>query len=232
VITIRRSEDRGRTQLPWLDGRHTFSFGGYYDPRHQGFRALRVINDDVIAPGGGFDTHPHNDMEIVTVVLSGALRHRDSMGNGSIIRAGEIQRMTAGSGVRHSEHNPSSGDTTRLLQIWIRPDSEGLEPSYEQNAFDTAARPSKWLLVASRDGRDGSLTVHQDVSLHRASVPAGSTLDVTIGTGRHGWLHVVAGSAELAGETLHAGDSAALSDVTTATLTGIETADLLLFDLE
>ncbi len=232
MITIRRSEERGRTQLPWLDGRHTFSFGGYYDPRHQGFRALRVINDDVIAPGGGFDTHPHNDMEIVTVVLSGALRHRDSMGNGSIIRAGEIQRMTAGSGVRHSEHNPSSEDATRLLQIWIRPDSEGLEPSYEQKAFDAAARPGEWLLVASRDGRDGSLTVHQDVSLHRASVPVGSTLEVAIGTGRHGWLHVAAGSVELAGETLHAGDSAALSDVTAASLTGIETADVLLFDLE
>ena len=231
MIRVRRAEDRGRTRLPWLDGRHTFSFGGYVDPEHHHFRRLRVINDDVVAPGGGFDTHPHHDMEIVTVMLSGALRHQDSMGNGSVIRPGEIQRMTAGTGVLHSEHNASDTEPAHLLQIWIFPEERGLTPGYEQRAFDTAGRPGEWVTVASRDGREGSVTIHQDASIHRAQLDPGAALPVALAPDRHAWLHVATGAVELDGTTLRAGDGAAISDVEAVTLRGVETADVLLFDL-
>ncbi len=231
MIRVRRAEDRGRTQLPWLDGRHTFSFGGYVDPEHHHFRSLRVINDDVIAPGGGFDTHPHHDMEIVTVVLDGALRHRDSMGNGSVIRPGEVQRMTAGTGVLHSEHNELQDTPTRLLQIWIFPESKGLDPGYEQKSFDTEARSGEWVLVASRDGREGSVTIHQDASIRRAHLAPDEELSLDVAPNRHVWLHVASGAVEIAGTTLRAGDGAAVSEETELVLRGVETADVLLFDL-
>jgi redox-sensitive bicupin YhaK (pirin superfamily) len=237
VIRIRRTDERGRTRLPWLDGRHSFSFGNYYDPENMGFRSLRVINDDVIAPRGGFGTHPHQDMEIVTVVLSGALRHQDSMGNGSVIRPGDVQRMTAGTGVRHSEHNDSDTEPAHLLQIWLLPESRGLEPSYEQTTFNTEARAGEWVVVASRDGRDGSVTIHQDAALHRLHLPPNATVGMPIRADRHGWLHVVDGVVQiggetlLAGKTLVAGDGVAMSAIDEATLVGVESADLLFFDL-
>ena len=231
MIRIRRGAQRGSTQLPWLDGRHTFSFGGYHDPQHVRFGTLRVINEDVVAPGGGFDTHPHNDMEIVTIVLEGALRHADSMGNGSIIRPGEVQRMTAGTGVTHSEHNDSATDPVHLLQIWLFPERHGLPPSYEQTAFDVAGRPGQWVLVASRDGRDGSVTIHQDAALHRACVPAGSGLTAEIADGRRAWLHIVAGTVRLGEETLEAGDAAAIERTNSVAMRAESDADLLLFDL-
>jgi len=231
MITIRRSDDRGRTRLPWLDGRHTFSFGTYYDPRFAGFRALRVINDDVVSPAGGFDTHPHSDMEIVTIVLEGALRHRDNMGNGSIIRPGDVQRMTAGTGVSHSEHNNSTRERVRLLQIWITPEAQGLQPGYEQSSFDTAARSGEWVVVAASDGRGDAVTIRQDVDLHRAHVRPGAILDVSLRPGRHGWLHVVSGSVTLDGEALAEGDAAALSEVENTALVGVVEADVLFFDL-
>lgn len=231
MIRIRRAADRGRTRLPWLDGRHTFSFGEYHDPEHVRFGALRVINEDVVAPGGGFDTHPHSDMEIVTVVLEGALRHADSMGNGSVIRPGEVQRMTAGTGVLHSEHNASDTEPVHLLQIWIFPERRGLPPSYEQRSFDTATRPGEWVTVASPDGRDGSVTIHQDAEIRRAHLPAGTALAATLSPGRRAWLHVATGSVTLDGERLGPGDAAAIEDATTLELRGVEDADVLLFDL-
>jgi redox-sensitive bicupin YhaK (pirin superfamily) len=231
VIRIRRAADRGRTELPWLDGRHTFSFGGYHDPRHHHFGRLRVINDDVVAPGGGFDTHPHHDMEIVTVVLDGALRHADSMGNGSVIRPGEVQRMTAGTGVLHSEHNASDTEPVHLLQIWIFPERKGLSPSYEQRAFDTSARAGEWATVASRDGRDASVTIHQDASILRAALPAGGSLDVPVPEGRKAWLHVATGAVRLGDHELGPGDGAAIETTDVPALEGVEDADVLLFDL-
>jgi len=230
MIHIRRADERGRTRLRWLDGRHTFSFGDYHDPQHMGFGTLRVLNDDIVAPGGGFDTHPHRDMEIVTVVLSGALRHRDSMGNGSVIRPGEVQRMTAGTGVFHSEHNASDAEPVHLLQIWILPERRGLTPSYEQRTFDTAARAGEWVLVASRDGADGSVTIHQDAAIRRAHVPAGTTLAVDVPADRGSWLHVAEGAVELGGERLSAGDAAALTGDVALELRATADADLLLLD--
>lgn len=231
MIRVRRAADRGRTLLPWLDGRHTFSFGAYHDPAHVRFGALRVINEDVVAPGGGFDTHPHADMEIVTIVLSGALRHTDSMGNGSVIRPGEVQRMSAGTGVFHSEHNASDTEPVHLLQIWVHPERRGLEPSYEQTSFDTAARPGEWVLVASRDGRDGSVTIHQDATLHRAVLPEGAVIATRVRPGRRVWLHVATGRVTLDDAVLGPGDAAAIEDAATLRLAANEDADLLLFDL-
>lgn len=229
MIRVRRADERGRTRLPWLDGRHTFSFGDFYDPQFTHFGTLRVLNDDVIAPNGGFDTHPHRDMEIVTVVLEGALRHADSMGNGSVIRPGEVQRMTAGTGVLHSEHNDSSTDPAHLLQIWVLPEAKGLTPGYEQLSID----PSRgaWTLLASRDGRLGSVTIHQQAEIHRTRLEAGDALEVAPPPGRRSWLHVATGAVTLNATELVPGDGVELDLGDSGTLRTTRAAEVLRFDV-
>ena len=230
MIDVRRADARGHSRLAWLDSRHSFSFGEYYDPAHMGFRALRVINDDRIAPGAGFDTHPHRDMEIVTYVLDGALQHRDSLGTGSVIRPGEVQRMSAGTGIRHSEFNASATEPVHLLQIWILPATAGIEPGYEQRLLPPGTRGGL-ALVASPDGRDGSLTVHQDVRVYAAQLAPGDAVTHAPAGGRHAWLHVARGSVSVNGQALHAGDGAAVSDEAQLTLRADDAAEVLLFDL-
>ena len=231
MIRIRRSGDRGRADHGWLDSRFTFSFADYHDPRHMGFRALRVINDDRIAPSGGFPMHPHRDMEIVTYVVEGAIAHRDSLGNGSIIRPGEVQRMTAGTGVVHSEYNPSDHETTRLLQIWILPRRNGLEPGYEQKAFPDAERRGTLRVVASPDARDGSVTIQQDAAIYASRLGAGESVRIDLARGRHAWVQVVRGDVQLGGHDLSEGDGAAVSDETALDLVGRADAEVLVFDL-
>jgi hypothetical protein len=231
-IRVRPAAERGRAELGWLSSRHSFSFGQYYDPAHMGFRSLRVINDDRVQPGRGFGTHPHRDMEILSIVVEGALEHRDSLGTGSVIRPGEVQRMSAGTGILHSEFNPSPGEEVRFLQIWIEPERQGLEPGYEQRAFPWQQLRESWALVASRDGREGSLTVHQDVALYRATLSRGARLGRSLDAGRHAWLQVVSGAVELGGRRLSEGDGAAVTDPGHLEVSGVdEHADLLLFDL-
>ena len=231
MIRIRRSGDRGRADHGWLDSRFTFSFADYHDPRHMGFRALRVINDDRIAPSGGFPMHPHRDMEIVTYVVEGAIAHRDSLGNGSIIRPGEVQRMTAGTGVVHSEYNPSDRETTRLLQVWILPRRNGLEPGYEQKAFPDAERRGTLRVVASPDARDGSVTIQQDAAIYASRLGAGESVRIDLARGRHAWVQVVRGDVQLGGHDLSEGDGAAVSDETALDLVGRADAEVLVFDL-
>ncbi len=226
MIEIRRSEDRGHTRTEWLDSRHTFSFGDYQDPAHTGFRHLRVINDDVIAPDAGFGMHPHRDMEILTFMHQGVLEHRDSLGNGSVIRPGDVQRMTAGTGVRHSEFNPSAEDETRLLQVWIQPAERGLDPSYEQRSF-----PGDWRLVASRDGRDESLTVAQDVDVYQGRLDAGDRRSYALRAGRHAWIQVAFGDVEIAGHRLTTGDAVRVSEEANIDIDAITSSHVLLFDL-
>lgn len=230
-MRIRRAKERGRTRLDWLDSRHTFSFADYYDPEHMGFRTLRVINDDVVAPGRGFPTHPHRDMEIVTWVYEGALRHEDSTGTGSVIRPGEIQRMSAGTGVRHSEWNGSDTEAVRLLQIWILPERAGLEPGYEQKAFDDEALAKGPTLVASPDGRAGSVTIHQDAAILAARPAAGDEIVHRPAEGRHLWVQVAKGTFEIAGDVLRDGDGAAFSDGGELRLRCTAPGELLLFEL-
>ncbi|MCG6963430.1 MAG: pirin family protein [Acidobacteria bacterium] len=232
MIHVRRDDRRGSTRLPWLDSRHTFSFGGFYDPDAMGFRSLRVINDDRIAPGGGFATHPHAEMEIVTIVLEGALEHRDSLGTGSIIRPGEVQRMSAGTGITHSEFNPDDGRETHLFQIWIEPAQPGLEPSYEQRAVAAPSAEKPLTVLASPDGRQGSVTVHQDALLYRARVEAGGNLELPLGSGRGAWIHVTAGSATVSGHDLEAGDAASIEDESSVVVDALgDAAEVLIFDL-
>jgi redox-sensitive bicupin YhaK (pirin superfamily) len=232
-LRVRPAEERGVAEIGWLSSRHSFSFGEYYDPRHMGFRSLRVINDDRVQAGQGFGTHPHRDMEIVSVVVEGALEHRDSLGTGSVITPGEVQRMSAGTGILHSEFNPSPERDVRFLQIWIEPERRGLPPSYEQRAFPTTERPDSWVLVASRDGRDGSLTVHQDVALYRAAVSPGGALEHRFEPGRHAWIQVISGAVDANGHRLAEGDGAAVSEPGTLTVIGGDgPSDVLLFDLE
>jgi hypothetical protein len=235
MMHVRRGRERGATELGWLDSRHSFSFGDYYDPENMGFRALRVINEDRVAPRGGFPNHPHRDMEILTWVISGGLQHRDSMGNGSLIRPGEVQRMSAGTGVRHSEVNPSRSDPVHFLQIWIVPDRRGLEPSYEQKSFGADERRGRLLLVASDDGRDGAVTIHQDARLYASLLDAGTSVRHELAPGRHAWLQVVKGGLEVGGEKLEAGDGAAIdadgSGPTSMEIEAHADAELLLFDL-
>lgn len=231
-MRIRPAAERGADELGWLSSRHSFSFGQYYDPEHMGYRSLRVINDDRVQPGRGFGTHPHRDMEIVSVVVEGALEHRDSLGTGSVIRPGEVQRMTAGTGVQHSEFNPSPSDEVRFLQIWIEPERMGLEPSYEQRAFPWESLRDSWALIASRDGRDGSLKVHQDVAIYRATLSEGAKLEQTIEPGRHAWLQVIEGAVDVNGQRMGEGDGAAVDNPGTLRVSGVgEWSDLLLFDL-
>jgi redox-sensitive bicupin YhaK (pirin superfamily) len=228
MLTIRKGTERGATQFDWLDSKHTFSFGDYFDPRHHHFRSLRVINDDVIAPGGGFGAHPHRDMEIITYVLSGQLEHRDSMGHGEIIRAGEWQAMHAGTGLQHSEFNPSEKEPVHLLQIWIMPDRKGYSPGYQQKRFEETGQ---WRLVASRDGADGSLVIHQDVKLLLAKSAPGQAASYDLPTGRAAYLHVATGSVRVGGHDLQAGDGVAVEDERTVAVESIESGEVLLFDL-
>jgi len=231
MLTLRPDEARGHFDHGWLDTRHTFSFADYHDPRHMGFRQLRVINEDRVKPGRGFGTHAHRDMEIVTYVLDGALEHKDSMGNGSIIRPGDVQRMTAGTGVTHSEYNPSPTDPVHLLQIWILPEREALEPGYEQRTFPAAERRKRLRLVASRDGRDGSVTIHQDADILAALLDAGDEVSHALRPGRHAWVQVARGSVDVNGTALAAGDGAALSNEARVTLRADEPSEVLVFDL-
>jgi len=230
MITLRKAGERGHASFDWLNTWYTFSFADYHDDRHMGFRALRVINDDTIAGGGGFGTHPHRDMEIITYVLSGALEHRDSMGNGRIIRPGEIQYMAAGTGVAHSEFNPSPTEPVHLLQIWILPDRKGAKPTYAEKSFAKAA-PGKFYLTASKSGRDGSIPINQDMDVFIGKLGVGDKISHKLQPGRHAWLQVAEGEMELNGLPLKAGDGAALSGKTSVQLTGKSAAQVILFDL-
>jgi redox-sensitive bicupin YhaK (pirin superfamily) len=231
MLTIRPAASRGRTAVDWLDSWHTFSFGDYHDPEWRGFRSLRVINDDRVAPSGGFDTHPHRDMEIITWVLSGALEHRDSLGNGSVIRPGDMQRMTAGTGILHSEFNPSPTEPVHLLQIWLFPDRRGLAPGYEQRKFAPVELQNKLRLVASRDGRDGSVTIHQDADVFAAAIDEGRSVRHELSPGRHAWLQVAQGKLDVNGRALATGDGLAVSDESSLDIRGLAAAELVLFDL-
>jgi redox-sensitive bicupin YhaK (pirin superfamily) len=229
-LTIRRAGERGRADHGWLNSFHTFSFADYYDPKHMGFRALRVINDDTVAPGMGFGAHGHQDMEIVSYVLDGELAHKDSMGNGSVIRPGDVQRMSAGTGVRHSEMNPSKQEAVHFLQIWIIPDRRGHQPGYEQIAFPTAERRGALRLVASPDGANGSVTIHQDVRLYAGLFDRGEKATHTVAPGRHAWVHVARGKAQVDGVDLGAGDAVSTSTPGDLAITG-DGAEVLVFDL-
>jgi hypothetical protein len=231
MITVRKAVDRGHADHGWLDTRHTFSFADYWDPRHAGFRALRVINEDRVAPGAGFPTHGHRDMEIISYVLAGALEHRDSMGNGSVIRPGEVQRMSAGTGVRHSEYNHSATEPVHFLQIWIVPGRPGIAPGYEQRSFPEAERRGRLRLIASPDGSAGSVTIHQDARVYATLLEPGESATHALATGRHAWVHVARGAAAVNGLALGAGDGAAVSDEAAVSIVATAPAEALLFDL-
>ena len=231
MITVRKSEARGHANHGWLDSYHTFSFASYYDPNYMNFRSLRVINEDFVSPGKGFGTHGHSDMEIITYVLEGALEHKDSLGTGAVIKPGEVQRMTAGTGIQHSEFNHSQTDPVHLLQIWLLPDTKGLSPSYEQRDFPLAERRGKLRLVAARDARDGAVKVHQDVDLYAAVLDKNSRVSHALGPHRHAWVQVARGSVLLNGLTLENGDAAAVSGETEVVIEAAEDAEFLLFDL-
>jgi len=231
MFTIRKGQDRGHFNHGWLDTYHTFSFGDYYDPQQMGFRALRVINEDRVAPGGGFGMHGHRDMEIVTCVLSGALEHKDSLGHGEVLRPGEMQHMSAGRGIRHSEFNPSESEPVHLYQIWLLPRASGLTPSYSQKAFAPDARKGKWQLVASPDGAEGSLKIETDARIMLANLTASRSLDFTFAPNHYGWLQVLRGSVSLNDTELHAGDAVAISDESLLKLTAQNPAEVMLFDL-
>jgi quercetin 2,3-dioxygenase len=231
MFQVRKASDRGHFNHGWLDTYHTFSFGDYHDPDYMGFRTLRVINEDRVAAGTGFGMHGHRDMEIVTYVLSGALEHKDSMGNGEILRPGELQRMSAGSGIRHSEFNPSGSDPVHLYQIWLLPRTKGIEPSYEQKAFPASARNGRWQLVASPEGTDGSLKIHQDAQIFLATLQAGESVSHVLASGRHAWLQVLRGSVDVNGTRLETSDAVAVSNEPQLTVAGTEPAEVMLFDL-
>jgi len=231
MITIRKSEDRGHFNHSWLNTYHTFSFDRYHDPDHMGFRSLRVINEDRVDPDQGFPTHPHRDMEIITYVLEGALEHKDSMGTGSVIRPGDVQRMTAGTGITHSERNPSPSEEVHLLQIWILPNERGLEPSYEQKTFPVERRNGRLCLIASPSSDNGAVTINQDVSLYTARLRPGKQVEHKLAPNRHAWVQVARGSVTVNGQPLSQGDGAAISGEESVTITGGEQAEILLFDL-
>jgi len=231
MIQIRPASERGGGDYGWLKTRHTFSFSDYWDPQWMGFRSLRVINEDRVAPNTGFPTHPHRDMEIITYVLEGKLEHKDSLGTGSVILPGDGQRMTAGSGIRHSEFNPSATEPVHFLQIWIRPEKESLPPSYEQKSFPEAQKRAKLRLVASADGGDGSVKIRQDAKLYVTLLREGDEVEHEFAAGRYGWLQVARGAVELNGKTLAHGDGAAISNEQKLTIKGTEDAEVLLFDL-
>lgn len=231
MITIRGARERGHFDHGWLNTYHTFSFDQYYDPRYMGFRTLRVINEDFVAGGRGFPKHGHRDMEIITYILEGALKHEDSMGNGSVIRPGDVQRMTAGTGVRHSEQNASEHEQVHLLQIWILPHTVGLEPGYEQKAFTEDERRGRLKLIASEDGSDGSVVVHQDVKLFASIIPAGEQVEHTMDQQRHAWIQVARGAISVNGEKADQGDGVAVAGESNLQIKAEENAEVLLFDL-
>ncbi len=230
-MQVRPAAERGQFDHGWLKTAHTFSFADYYDPRFMGFRALRVINEDFVAPARGFGKHPHRDMEIITYVLEGEVAHQDSMGNGSTIRPGEVQRMSAGTGVLHSEANPSKTQTLHLLQIWLLPDKPGHEPGYEQKAFSEGERRGKLRVVASPDGRDGSVTIHQDATLAAALLEPGEQVEHVVRPKRYAWLQVARGAIDVGGHALKAGDGAAIRGEGPLVIKGVEPAEVLVFDL-
>jgi len=230
MLKIRKAKDRGHANHGWLNTHHTFSFAGYYDPAHMGFRSLRVINDDVIGPGAGFGTHPHRDMEIITYMLSGALEHKDSMGNGRVIKPGEFQYMAAGTGVEHSEFNPSPTEPGHLLQIWIQPDHKGARPAYAEKSYAKAAT-GKLHLVASKAGREDSIRINQDADLYLARLNQGDQVTHALRPGRHAWVHLAEGRASVNGQPLQAGDAVAFTDEARVELSGDDSAQVLLFDL-
>jgi len=227
-MTLRKANERGHANHGWLDTYHTFSFADYHDRQWMGYRSLRVINDDLVMPGEGFGTHPHRDMEIITYVLSGALAHKDSMGNGRTIRAGEFQYMAAGTGVQHSEFNPSPDEAVHLLQIWIQPDHKGAKPAYGEKA---AQAENGWQLITSKTGRENSLAINQDADLWLAKLEPQQAVEHTPGAGRHAWLHVTEGEITLNGRTLAGGDAAAVDDQSTLNLVAVKPSQVLLFDL-
>ncbi|HEX7663998.1 MAG TPA: pirin family protein [Polyangiaceae bacterium] len=232
MITIRHAEERGHAEHGWLDSHHTFSFADYYDPAHMGFRGLRVINEDRVEPARGFGTHGHRDMEIISYVLEGTLAHKDSMGTGSKIVPGDVQRMSAGTGVTHSEMNPSPDEGVHFLQIWIMPDRAGHTPGYEQKSFDTASKKNALKLVASPDGKDGSVSIHADARLYATVLDAGAKVTHEVKPGRHAWLQIVRGEAIVDGKTLKAGDGASTSDAGSIAIEGSEGgSEVLVFDL-
>jgi hypothetical protein len=232
MITVRPANERGAANFGWLDSRHSFSFGHYYNPDHMGFATLRVINEDKVTPRKGFGTHGHRDMEIISYVLAGALEHKDSMGNGSVIRPGDIQRMTAGTGILHSEYNASDTDPVHFLQIWIVPEANGLEPGYEQIHMEPEHRQGQLRLVGSRHGRDGSVTIHQDVDLYATNLSEGEAISHALASGRVAWVQVARGALDLNGLALRAGDGAAIQDLGSLILTGTaEDTEALVFDM-
>ena len=230
-VSIRPAEARGHANHGWLDSHHTFSFAHYYDPKHMGFGPLRVINEDRVQGGGGFGTHGHSDMEIISYVLDGALEHKDSIGTGSVIRPGDVQRMSAGTGVRHSEFNHSASEPVHFLQIWIEPEKNGLKPSYQEKYFDADEKRGKFLLIASRDGREGSITVHRDVNLYATILSSGQKLTHQVSEGRGVWLQVARGAVLFNGKVLKAGDGVAIDAAQTVELEGQDEAEVLLFDM-
>lgn len=231
MIQVRKASDRGHANHGWLNTYHTFSFSTYQDPKHVRFRSLRVMNEDWVAAGQGFGTHPHNDMEIVTYVLEGALEHRDSMGNGEVLRPGEFQRMSAGTGITHSEFNPSTTEPTHLYQIWLFPEQKGITPSYEQKRFDESGRLNRLQLVASRDATEGSLLIHQDARIYLSQIQTNKTVTLELNSNRHAWLQVLRGSVTLNGESLQTSDGAAVSDEPKLEIQATTDAEIMLFDL-
>jgi len=232
MIALRSSGERGHANHGWLDSYHSFSFADYYDPQHMGYASLRVINEDYVQPGKGFGTHGHRDMEIITYILEGALEHKDSMGNGSVIRPDDVQRMSAGTGVQHSEFNPSPSDVVHLLQIWIEPDVTGIKPSYEEKHFDAASKRGKLRLIASRDGRDGSVTIHQDASVYAALIDGSERASHGLASGRKAYVHVARGRVTVGGHALAAGDALKADGESTLVLEHGTKAEVLLFDLK
>jgi redox-sensitive bicupin YhaK (pirin superfamily) len=231
MITVRPGRERGHTRIGWLDSRHSFSFGDYYDPDHMGFHTLRVINEDRVTPGAGFGTHAHRDMEILSWVLGGTLAHKDSMGNGGHIRPGELQRMSAGTGVRHSEMNPSADEPVHFLQIWIMPEEPGVQPGYEQRAFPESERRGALRLVASRGGREGSVSLNQDADVYATVLEAGAKLEHVLRPGRRAWVQVTEGAVVANGARLDAGDGAGIVDEPSVRIEAADPAALLVFDL-
>ena len=230
-MKIRKANERGHAEHGWLDTYHTFSFANYYDPQWMGYRSLRVINDDLVLPGMGFGTHPHRDMEIITYILSGALQHKDSMGNGRVIRTGDVQYMAAGTGVQHSEFNPSKDEAVHLLQIWIQPNVMGIEPGYEEKHFDVESRRGQLRLIASRNGENGSVKIHQDAAVYAALVNDGERVSYSLLPGRKAYVHMARGSAAVNGQVVNAGDALKISDEAKVVVDNGKDAEILLFDL-
>ncbi|XHX79023.1 MAG: pirin family protein [Stenomitos frigidus ULC029] len=231
MLTVRKAEDRGHANHGWLDSYHSFSFANYYDPQHMGFRSLRVINEDAIAPAKGFPTHPHRDMEIITYVVSGAVAHKDSIGNTEKVGAGGVQRFSAGTGITHSEFNPSSTEGLHLLQIWLLPEQQGITPSYEQKEFSVATKRRQWRAIANHEATDGAVKLHQDAAIYATILEPGEQLTYTLPADRHAWVQIVQGAVMLNGTILDKGDAAAISNETRLAFAASTDAEILLFDL-